>query len=624
MTGVPRELTEHALQIIPGSKLVRQAMRPFGDEKCRAIAKEISNLLKAGFVKDVIHTKWVANPVLVPKKNTKVLRMCVDDTSLNKACPKDLFPLPRIDQVIDSTAGSELLCFLDAYSSYHQIKMKESDQLATSFVTPYGTYCYVTIPFGLKNAGATYQRTMQKCLADQIGRNIHTYMDDIAIMSKKQDDLIADLQETFNNLRKYNMMLNPTKCVFGVPVGQLLGFILSHRGIEVKSEKIKDILDISRPNDLKDVQRLTGCMAAVSRFINHLGEKALPLYKLMKKSDEFVWTDEADTALKDLKRVLSTSPVLAALEDQEPMLLYMATTNRVISIVIVVERKEEAQEYGIQRPVYYVSKVLTESKQRYPHYQKLAYRVFLASRKLRHYFYDHKITVVSKAPLKDIINNSDTIGRVAKWGIELAAFGIDYKPRTAIKSQALAEFMADWKEAQETTPVPEPEHWVMHFDGSKLLHCSGAGVTLKSPKGYELSYVLQIYFPTTNNITEYEALLHGLRVAKEIGVQHIMCCGDSEIVARQVAGTYKARNEVMAAYMDEVDGMAKSFLGYDIKHVDGAVLKVLENLIVFVDEVNDRPVGNPKRRFDEYSSKFSLNYETKVINPVGKSQYSRR
>jgi hypothetical protein len=176
-------------------------MRCFKDEKHRAIVKEISKLLKVGFVKEVIHTKWVENPVLVPKKNTKVLHMCVDYTSLNKACPKDPFPLPRIDQVIDSTTVSELLCFLDAYSVYHQIKMKESDHLATSFVTSYGTYCYVTMPFGLKNAGATYHRTMQKSLADQIGRNIHAYMDDIAVMSKKQDDLIADLQETFNNLR---------------------------------------------------------------------------------------------------------------------------------------------------------------------------------------------------------------------------------------------------------------------------------------------------------------------------------------------------------------------------------------------------------------------------------------
>jgi hypothetical protein len=152
-------------------------------------------------------------------------------------------------------------------------------------------------------------------------------------MSKKQGNLIADLQETFNNLRKYNMMLNPMKCVFGVPAGQLLGFIVSHCGIEVNPAKIKAILHISWPNDLKDVHRLTGCVAAMSRFIGRLGKKALPLYKLIKL-DEFVLTDEADDALHDLKRVLSTAPVLAALEDQEPMLLYMAATNRVVSITL--------------------------------------------------------------------------------------------------------------------------------------------------------------------------------------------------------------------------------------------------------------------------------------------------
>jgi hypothetical protein len=144
------------------------------------------------------------------------------------------------------------------------------------------------MPFGLKNAGATYQRTMQRCLHDQIGRNVHAYIDDIAVMSRKGNDLISDLQETFDNLRKYKMMLNPTKCVFGVPAGKLLGFIISHRGIEVNPEKIKAILNISRPTCLKDIQWLTGYVAAVSRFDSRLGKKALPLYKLLKKADKFV------------------------------------------------------------------------------------------------------------------------------------------------------------------------------------------------------------------------------------------------------------------------------------------------------------------------------------------------
>ena len=144
------------------------------------------------------------------------------------------------------------------------------------------------MPFGLKNAGATYQRTMQRCLKDQIGRNVHAYVDDIAVMTRKGSDLISDLRETFDNLRKYKMMLNPLKCVFGVPAGKLLGFIVSHRGIEVNPEKIKALLNIKRPTCLKDVQRLTACVAAVSRFVSCLGEKAQPMYKLLKKADKFV------------------------------------------------------------------------------------------------------------------------------------------------------------------------------------------------------------------------------------------------------------------------------------------------------------------------------------------------
>src|SRR3954464_12898453 len=238
------------------------------------------------------------------------------------------------------------------------------------------------------------------------------------------------------------MMLNPKKCVFGVPAGKLLGFIVSQWGIEVNPEKIKAILNMNHPTCLKDIQRLIGCVATVSRFVSRLGEKALPLYKLLKKVEKFTWTDEADAALKQLKEILSSAPILAAPEPGEPLLIYMAATNWVISIIVVVERKEPWHEYGVQRPVYYVSEVLIESKQRYPHYQKIAYGVFLASRKLRHYFQEHPITVVSKTPLSDIINNSDATGRVAKWGIELAAFEITYKRHDAIKSQALADFIA--------------------------------------------------------------------------------------------------------------------------------------------------------------------------------------
>jgi hypothetical protein len=155
----------------------------------------------------------------VEKKDTKIYRMCIDFTALNKHCPKDYFPLPRIDQIIDSTAGCECLSFLDAYSGYNQIRLKVEDEDKTAFITPHGVYCNMTMPFGLKNAAATYQRCMQACMKEQIGHNIEVYVDDIIIKTAKADSLLDDLRETFANLDRYSIKLNPKKCSFGVPTG---------------------------------------------------------------------------------------------------------------------------------------------------------------------------------------------------------------------------------------------------------------------------------------------------------------------------------------------------------------------------------------------------------------------
>jgi len=190
MLGIPRDVVEHSLEIRAGSELVKQCLRDFNEEKHRIIREEVHKLLAAEFIKEVHHPEWLANPILVKKKNKK-MRMCVDDTSLNKACPKVPFPLPRIDEIVDCTAGCEMtLSFLDAYSGYHQIKMKESDQLVTSFITPFGMYCYVTMPFGLRNAEATYQWCMLHVFGEHIGSTDEAYVNDIMFKSKKVGNLI--------------------------------------------------------------------------------------------------------------------------------------------------------------------------------------------------------------------------------------------------------------------------------------------------------------------------------------------------------------------------------------------------------------------------------------------------
>ena len=189
---------------------------------------------------------------------------------------------------------------------------------------------------------------------------------------------------------------------------------------------------MKQPKDLRGVQQLTGRIAALSHFIGRLGEKVLPFYQLLKKSDKFEWTVEAQAALEDLKRMLSTPRVLVTPKEKEPMLLYIAATNQVVSSALVMERAEEGKVHGVQRPIYYLSEVVSPTKQRYPHYQKLAYGVYYTARKLRHYFQEHPIIVVSGAPLSNILNNPNATGRVSMWGIEVAPHDITYEKATPI------------------------------------------------------------------------------------------------------------------------------------------------------------------------------------------------
>ena len=207
-------------------KPVQQKRRVFAPEQNQAVTDEVNKLLSTCFIQEVYYPDWLANVVLVKKANGK-WRMCVDFTDLNKACPKDSFPLPRIDQLVDSTAGYRLLMFMDAFSGYNQIKMAEEDQEKTTFITSQGLNCYKVMPFRLKNARATYQRLVNKMFSKQIGRNMEVYVDNLLIKSKEEPAHLDDLKETFATLRQYQMKLNPSKCAFGVASKKFLGFMVS-------------------------------------------------------------------------------------------------------------------------------------------------------------------------------------------------------------------------------------------------------------------------------------------------------------------------------------------------------------------------------------------------------------
>jgi hypothetical protein len=233
------------------------------------------------------------------------------------------------------------------------------------------------MPFGLRNAGATYQRCMNHVFGEHIGRTVKAYIDDIIVKTRKASDLLSNLEITFRCLRAMGVKLNPEKCVFGVPRGMLLGFIVSEWGIEANPEKIAAITNMGPIKDLKGVQRVIGCLAALSRFISRLGEKGLPLYRLLRKAERFTWTPEAEEALGNLKALLTNVPILVPPAAGEALLIYVAATTQVVSAAVVVERREEGHALLIQRPVYFISEVLSETKIRYPQIQKLLYAVIL-------------------------------------------------------------------------------------------------------------------------------------------------------------------------------------------------------------------------------------------------------
>jgi hypothetical protein len=241
------------------------------DDRIKSAEAEVQKLLDARIIREVQYPVWVANVVMVPKNNGN-MRMCIDFTELNKACPKDPYPLPKIDIIIDQESSYKMLSLPDCFSGYHQVWMQREVEAKTGFTTPFGVFCFVRLPEGLRNAGPTFNRMMKSILGSQLGCNALAYMDDIVIMSEEEIDHIADLAETFDNMRRNGLKLNPEKCIFGICKGQLLGSLVSKLGIQANPQKIEVLHRMQPPSSRKEEQRLTGRIASLNRFISRADE----------------------------------------------------------------------------------------------------------------------------------------------------------------------------------------------------------------------------------------------------------------------------------------------------------------------------------------------------------------
>jgi hypothetical protein len=304
----------------------KHKLRKMSEEKVKAVEAEVQRLQDAKVIREVKYPVWLANTVPVKNKNGK-WRMCVDFTDLNKACKKDDFPLERVDKIVDDATNSEMLSFLDMFLGYHQIRVHKEDEEKTSFITPFGTFCFVRMPEGLKNAGCTFLRMIAIVLHPHLRRNILAYVDDIVVKSVRRRDHISDLAKTFANLRAASLRLNPEKCVFGIHKGKVLGCLVSTKGIEANPDKIKAPREMQDLVSTKDVQKLTGRVTALNRFIPKAAERSLPFFQVLRSTKNFQWSEIQKKALQELKDYLSNMTKLCPPEPRSPLLLYVSASN---------------------------------------------------------------------------------------------------------------------------------------------------------------------------------------------------------------------------------------------------------------------------------------------------------
>ncbi|GKA55189.1 reverse transcriptase domain-containing protein [Tanacetum coccineum] len=538
MTGIPRHVAEHLLNVREGSLPIRQKKRGQAPERIKAIQEEVEKLVDAGIMKEVHYHSWLSNPFMV-KKHDGSWRMCVDFKDPNKACPRDGYPLPEIDWKVESLCGYPFKCFLDAYKGYHQIKMAKEDEEKMAFITNQGIFCYSKIPFGLKNARATYQRLVDKAFQRQIGRNLEVYVDDLVIKSHTKEEIIRDIEETFKTLRQINMKLNLKKCSFRMQEGIFLGYKVNTDGLKVCPDKADAVLSLPSLRCLKD--------------------------KCTKKSD-FQWTQEAEAAFKQMKKLIAELPMLTAPKEKEELIIYLAAAKEAISAVLMTERE------GKQIPVYFVSRALRGPEINYNPMEKLVLALLSASRRLKRYFQAHTIVVITDQPIKQLLSNSEISGRMLKWKFELEGYDIQYRPRASIKGQILADFIMERPEEESpdvpmTEPEEIPEPWTLFTDGSSCIDGSGAGLILTNPEGVEFTYAMRFRFEATNNEAEYEALIAGLRIAEQMGVKNLQANVDSRLVANQVNGSYVAKESGMVQYLEKVKGLTSNFKEFSIKQV---------------------------------------------------------
>ena len=391
---------------------------------------------------------------------------------------------------------------------------------------------------------------------------MEVYIDDMLVKSTTAELHITHMSEAFQILREYNMKLNPAKWAFGVSTGKFLGFIVNNQGIKANPDKIKVVLDMPPPSNIKEVQRLTGRIAALSRFVSKANDKCQPFFQVLKKA--FQWDTHCEEAFATLKTYLSSPPILVSPFEGELLTLYLAVSDFSTSAVLIRDKDQ------VQHPVYYCSRALRGAEERYPRMEKRILALVTAARKLRTYFQAHTIEVPTEYPMKQVLHKPETSGRLMKWALQLSEFDNGYKLKKAIKGQVLANFVMEFTPAElaeDTQATHDLPIWKLFVDGAANAQGSGAGLILTSPQGIDIEYALRSGFQASNNEVEYEVVIVGLNLAHSMEVDHLKVCSDSQLVVKQIEDTYEAKGEKMILYLKKVRELLRKFVLAQVRHI---------------------------------------------------------
>ncbi|XP_071909679.1 uncharacterized protein [Coffea arabica] len=611
MPGISTDIVVHRLPTDPSFPPVKQKPRKFKPDMSLKIKEQIEKQLNARIIMVSHYPIWLSNPVPVPKKSGEV-RVCVDYRDLNKASPKDDFPLPNIHILLDNTAGHEIESFADCFAGYHQILMAEEDREKTAFITPWGTFCYRVMPFGLKNAGATYQRTMTTLFHDMIHKEMEVYVDDIIIKSERTEDHLIDLGRLFERLRKYDLKLNPAKCAFGAPAGKLLGFIVSKKGIEIDPAKIKAIREMPVPRTQKDVKSFLGKINFIGRFIAQLTHTCEPLFKLLKKNVSLQWNEECQQAFDKIKDYLLHPPVLVPPKPGRPLIMYLSVLDEAMGCVLGQHDESGKREQAI----YYLSKKFTAYEANYSFLERSCCALAWAVQKLRHYLLSHTTYLISRSdPLKYLLGKPMPTGRMAKWQMILSEFDIIFTTQKAIKGQAVADHLAENPLKDDYQPLhtyfPDEEalfvgiaedmndqcpEWRLFFDGASNSFGAGIGAVLVSPEGKHYPGSAKLRFSCTNNMAEYETCIFGLKMALEMEIKDLLVFSDSDLLVHQTLKEWITRDSKILPYHCNLLELANKFRSLEFRHIPRVrnvfadALATLSSMIQHPDELIIEPI----------------------------------